>query len=220
MAEKSQEQRKLEISQSENFPMEKMDEFVAWIQNEPYITGAGLQWKMLEVYGVGKFSVQATMPTENEYSLLRSMMGLNDEDPLVVMRGEVWVEGFDRPFIDYGTTSPKNLKGFVKFSDYPLEMATRRATNRAMRLATATGMCSVDEIQQAPLPKEADLPISQDQRDKIGALSISPLFTDEERDSLDDMVNSGMTRKVAVGIIAKLKTRLDDRTSKQQSVEA
>ena len=64
------------------------------------------------------------------------------------MPGEVWVEGFERPFVDYGTTTPKNLKGFGRFSDYPLEMATRRATNRTMRLATATWMCSVDEIKE------------------------------------------------------------------------
>ena len=120
-----------------------------FIQNDPYITSAGLQYKMLQTYKPGKFAVQAVMPSKEEYALLRRMMGLKDEEPLVVMRGEVWVDGLARPFVDYGTTTPKNLKGFVRFSDYPLEMATRRATNRAMRLATATGMCSVDELQVA-----------------------------------------------------------------------
>ena len=140
---------KKQIAESEGFPIEKIDEFVVFIQNDPYITSAGLQYKMLQTYKAGKFAVQAVMPTKEEYALLRRMMGLKDEEPLVVMRGEVWVDGLARPFVDYGTTTPKNLKGFVRFSDYPLEMATRRATNRAMRLATATGMCSVDELQVA-----------------------------------------------------------------------
>lgn len=149
---KMTEDQKQRIAASEGFPIEKVEEFVAWMGDRPYITGAGLQWKMLETYGAGKFAIQSTIPCEQEYTLLCRMMGLADNDPLVVVKGEVWVEGFERPFTDFGTASPKNLKGFVKFSDYPLEMAVRRATNRAMRLATATGLCSVDEIDtDAPL---------------------------------------------------------------------
>jgi len=140
--------RKEDVAKAEGFPPEKLEEFVVFVGDQPYITGAGLQWKMLKQYGPGKFAVQTLVPSLDEYNLLRRMMGLPEEEPLVVMRGEVWVIGFDRPFVDYGTASKNNLKGFVKFSDYPLEMACRRASNRAMRLATATGMCSVDEIQE------------------------------------------------------------------------
>ena len=78
-------------------------------------------------------------------------MGLQDTDPLVVMRGVVETE--KGMFIDYGTTSPKNLKGFIKFSDYPLEMACRRATNRAMRTATRAGT-SIDEIDTEVSPAQ------------------------------------------------------------------
>ena len=152
-AGKAGETRK-QIAETEDFPIEKIDEFVAFIGGEPYITSSGLQFKMLQQYKPGKFAVEALIPSQEEYALLRRMMGLKEENPLVVMRGEVWIEGFDRPFVDYGTATPNNLKGFITFSDYPLEMATRRATNRAMRLATATGMCSVDEIPACP----ADLP--------------------------------------------------------------
>ena len=36
---------KRQIAESEGFPIEKIDEFVAFINDEPYITGAGLQYK-------------------------------------------------------------------------------------------------------------------------------------------------------------------------------
>lgn len=219
---KSFDHIKKKIAESEGFPMDNIDEFVTFIQDEPYITSSGLQYKMLQTYKAGKFAVQAIMPSKEEYALLRRMMGLKDEEPLVVMRGEVWVEGFERPFVDYGTTTPKNLKGFVRFSDYPLEMATRRATNRAMRLATATGMCSVDEIKepsgQAP---GGDDVATQGQIDLIKNLGRSPLLTEDERGRLENQMNEGVGKRQASELIDKLKTRLDARRKADtQSVAA
>ncbi len=212
---------KKQIAESEGFPIGKIDEFVVFIQNDPYITSAGLQYKMLQTYKAGKFAVQAVMPSKEEYALLRRMMGLKDEEPLVVMRGEVWVDGLARPFVDYGTTTPKNLKGFVRFSDYPLEMATRRATNRAMRLATATGMCSVDELQVAADSQdhlngdiEADhngSPATQSQIDLIKNLGRSPRLTERERERLKTQIEGGLDKRQASELIQKIKARLDAR---------
>ena len=211
---------KKQIAESEGFPIGKIDEFVVFIQNDPYITSAGLQYKMLQTYKAGKFAVQAVMPTKEEYALLRQMMGLKDEEPLVVMRGEVWVDGLARPFVDYGTTTPKNLKGFVRFSDYPLEMATRRATNRAMRLATATGMCSVDELQVATDTTQTDGNIetmhngssaTQSQIDLIKNLGRSPRLTERERERLKTQIEDGLDKRQASELIQKIKARLDAR---------
>ena len=209
---------KKQIAESEGFPIEKIDEFVVFIQNDPYITSAGLQYKMLQTYKAGKFAVQAVMPTKEEYALLRRMMGLKDEEPLVVMRGEVWVDGLARPFVDYGTTTPKNLKGFVRFSDYPLEMATRRATNRAMRLATATGMCSVDELQVATDAAQTNGDVesvyntaTQSQIDLIKNLGRSPRLTERERERLKTQIEGGLDKRQASELIKKIKARLDAR---------
>ena len=179
---------------------------------------------MLQTYKAGKFAVQAVMPSKEEYGLLRRMMGLKDEEPLVVMRGEVWVDGLDRPFVDYGTTTPKNLKGFIRFSDYPLEMATRRATNRAMRLATATGMCSVDEIPNTPPTSSVgDMrdacaervsrsePATQGQIDLIKNLGRSPLLSNKEREHLETQLHGGLDKRQASKLIDKIKARLDMR---------
>ncbi len=219
-AVQSVEHIKKQIAESEGFPIGKIDEFVVFIQNDPYITSAGLQYKMLQTYKAGKFAVQAVMPTKEEYALLRRMMGLKDEEPLVVMRGEVWVDGLARPFVDYGTTTPKNLKGFVRFSDYPLEMATRRATNRAMRLATATGMCSVDELQVATDAAQTNGDVeamqngssaTQSQIDLIKNLGRSPRLTERERERLKTQIEDGLDKRQASELIQKIKARLDAR---------
>ena len=117
------------------------------LKGKEYITAGGLQARLFKRYEGKSTAIKALLPTTEEVALVRSMMGLQgNSSPLVVMRGEVWVEGFEHPFVDYGTASPLNLRGYIKFEDYPLEMASRRATNRALRLATATGMTSVDEL--------------------------------------------------------------------------
>ena len=215
---------KKRIAESEGFPIEKIDEFVAFISEDPYITSSGLQFKMLQTYKAGKFAVQALIPSQEEYALLRRMMGLKDEDPLVVMRGEVWVEGFERPFVDYGTATPKNLKGFVRFSDYPLEMATRRATNRAMRLATATGMCSVDEIKEpegqdraSPAQSRSTEQATQGQIDLIKSLGRSPLLTESERVRLETQLQEGLDKRQASALIGKLKTNLEIRRNAEKT---
>ena len=202
---------KKQIADLEGFPIEKIDEFVAFINDEPYITSSGLQYKMLQTYKAGKFAVQAVMPSKEEYGLLRRMMGLKDEEPLVVMRGEVWIEGFEQPFIDYGTTTPKNLRGFVRFADYPLEMATRRATNRAMRLATATGLCSIDEIKAPQAEQTSDTEATQGQLDLIRNLGRNVMLTDDERGRIEHQITEGLGKRQASELIDRIKTKLDAR---------
>ncbi len=216
------EETKKQIASAESFPIEKIDEFVAFISGEPYITSAGLQFKMLQKYKAGRFAVEALIPSQEEYALIRRMMGLKEEEPLVVMRGEVWVEGFDRPFVDYGTTTPNNLKGFVRFSDYPLEMATRRATNRAMRLATATGMCSVDEIKERAARAAGEIqlpPASWEQIELIRKLGRSQLLLEDARVEVEAFLGETPDRRQASEMIDRLKAMIDARGKRIQGAE-
>ena len=210
---------KKQIAESEGFPVEKIDEFVAFINDEPYITSSGLQYKMLQTYKAGKFAVQSVMPSQEEYALLRRMMGLKDEDPLVVMRGEVWIEGFERPFVDYGTTTPKNLRGFVRFTDYPLEMATRRATNRAMRLATATGLCSIDEVKEPTSEQGGDTEATQGQIDLIRNLARNTLLTEDERIRIEGQVTEGIGKRQASEYIDRIKAKIDARRKQNATAD-
>ena len=86
--EKTLKEMQKEIADSECFPIQKVEEFVVFIDGEPYITGAGLQYKMLQKYGAGRFAVQALPPSVEEYRLLRTMMALKEGDPIVVMKGK------------------------------------------------------------------------------------------------------------------------------------
>ena len=224
--EKTLKEMQKEIADSERFPIQKVEEFVVFIDGEPYITGAGLQYKMLQKYGAGRFAVQALPPSVEEYRLLRAMIALKEGDPLVVMKGEVWVEGFEKPFVDYGTASPHNLKGFVKFPEYPIEMATRRATNRAMRLATATGMCSVDEIKEPPWEHTGTRnggfgsngngkTASKEQKDLISKLVEEEVFTEEERQKARNFLRDNPIMRKASRMIDHLKEEIEARKAKK-----
>ena len=121
------------------------------LQGKRYVTTEGLLYLMGDQYI--KYSVRPELPTVEEVSQIRQMMGLEDTDALVVMRGVVETE--KGTFVDYGTTTKKNLKGYVTFATYPLEMACRRATNRAMRMATGAGT-SIDEIDTDVQPNQQE----------------------------------------------------------------
>ena len=204
----------LKIAKAEGFPEDAVESFVVFIGDAPYINAAGLQFKMQLQYGQGKFAVQSVMPTREEYALIRDMLGLELDAPLCVMRGEVWIEGFERPFVDYGTGCPNNMKGFIKFSAYALEMTCRRATNRAMRLATHTQMCSIDEINQGADKDEDEQPktdATPGQLDLLKNLARSPLMTEEERSRLHLELTDGLNKKQASEFIERVKLRLDGR---------
>ena len=148
------------IAQAEGFPTENAENYVAMLQGKPFVTTAGLQFKMEQKY-TGGWAVKAVLPTPEEYALFREMV--DTTDAMVVMKGivEVVINGEVRTFQDYGTAHAGNMKGFVTMATYPIEMACRRATNRAMRLATQTGMASVDELDGSQTPQGAHKPPSR-----------------------------------------------------------
>lgn len=129
------------IAEQYGFPPEQPDQYLALMQGKPCVLTGGLLYKMEKKFG-DKYTVKAVLPPPEHVELFKDMMGV--DGPLVVIKGVVETE--HGTFEDWGTASPRNLKGFVKFEDYGVEMASRRATNRAMRLATNIGLTSVDEL--------------------------------------------------------------------------
>lgn len=216
-----------EIAKREGFPEERAESFMVMLKDNPYVTTEGLLYKANEKYGDGNYAVQGMLPTPEEYSLLRRMMGLKDDEPAVLIRGEVWVKGFERPFVDYGTATPKNLKGFVTFNTYPVEMATRRATNRALRLATNCGMCSIDEIdteikgdnvaqENDEPPKTDGPPMTEKQRGMLEGFVDSTWLGIDEQDVLRNWLKEPHTVATASKAIAKYLELKDERTKDLQ----
>ena len=132
------------VAKAEGFPTENIDAYVVMLQGKPFITSAGLHHKLKQRFGEAWY-VRAEIASAEEHDLIRDSTGI---EHIVVCRGvvEVKVDGETHTYEDFGTAHAGNMKGFVTMATYPLEMASRRATNRAMRLAVQTGMTSVDEM--------------------------------------------------------------------------
>jgi len=93
-----------------------------------------------------KYSMKAVPPDPAEEERIRRMLRIADDEPFVVMKGIVEIEyenGKKEVFVDYGTASPKDC-----YHHKLLEMASTRATNRAMRMATSLGFTSVEELPE------------------------------------------------------------------------
>lgn len=164
-----------EAAKLEGMPLDKAEQFIAIIQNRPYITAAGLQWKAEQQYPDG-YTVQVHFVIGEELRDVRMQLGLKDDEPMCIMRGEVWVPGRDKPFIDYGTTSPKNLSGFIKFTHYPVEMAARRASNRALRAAVPTSLTSAEELDMT-LPEPEKTEKKRPERERTQTSTNKPVST-------------------------------------------
>ena len=91
-----------------------------------------------------RYSIRVEPLKEEEEQRLRRSLGFGDRDPFVAIKGIVEVvyeDGTRELFEDIGTASPRDCH-----HGRLVEMASTRATNRAMRLATSLGFTSVEEL--------------------------------------------------------------------------
>ena len=130
-------------ARAEGFPVEHADKYMCVLQGKVFVLTAGLLYKLEQKFPGGWF-VRSELPSAEEHALVCDMTGI---DQIAVMRGvvEVKVDGETHTYEDFGTCHAGNAKGFVSMQTYPIELASRRATNRAMRLAVQTGVTSLDE---------------------------------------------------------------------------
>ena len=172
------------------------------------ITQQGLIFLTNEAFGQGKWSTRVEILTTEEAILLRAMMKIPDDDGMVILRGILDVPEAGLIFTQYGTCSKKTLKGFIKFDVYPIEMASTRAVNRAMRFAVGAPV-SRDEVsggkeddqsdnsgqQQSRAPaKKATASTSTAKKSPVKkAASVVYYCSAKELESLTDRVNSIQT---------------------------
>lgn len=124
-------------------------EFVMNLKGKQFITANGLIY-LGHLQGLKRVDVQVIhVPTR--------------EDPSAIVRCEV--ETDLGVFSDYGEVSPAS-KGNVG-GQYPLSMATTRARNRALRIATGCPLTSYEEMGTAREelgPDDDEAPVSDEQR--------------------------------------------------------
>jgi hypothetical protein len=101
-------------------------------QGKPYITKAGLEWKANYLFGGAGYSLKLT-PYTLDYSESRFIF----EAHLTVLRNGT-------EYTNYGETTLKNTGPMMK--DQLLHLAATRAECRVLRMATACGYASYDEV--------------------------------------------------------------------------
>jgi hypothetical protein len=115
-------------------------QFVMEMQGKPYVMKAGLLF-MAKKMGVKGIQVEAV-----HYSFQKA-----SDDPLsgvAVCKATVTLQD-GSVYSDIGIASKENTNSKIAAGNLD-HMASTRASNRALRLATACGMCSIEELPDAP----------------------------------------------------------------------
>jgi len=103
-----------------------------------FVKGAGLQWKMDELYGQNNYDFDTdllSIKNPEGYRQVKRDLGIPDSAMCVIAVTELWLPGKKFPIREYGTVTAANIKG----NKHPVELALTRAKNRAMRDATRKG---------------------------------------------------------------------------------
>ncbi len=131
-------------------------------KERPFVLGEGLLYKgerkgyrsiQIEIEQLGDakgqplgFKAKATLWPKlkrEDYEVLKHL----PQDPATA---KLVLEELSRPFIDYGTATADNVK-MRTMLPYLRELASTRARNRVLRLFTACGLTSVEELEEAEI---------------------------------------------------------------------
>ena len=128
-------------------------------KERPFVLGEGLLYKgerkgyrsiQIEIEELGDakgqpgFKAKATLWPKlrrEDYEVLKHL----PQDPATA---KLVLEELSRPFIDYGTATADNVK-MKTMMPYLRELASTRARNRVLRLFTACGLTSYEELAEA-----------------------------------------------------------------------
>ena len=128
------------------FNAEQAQRFITKLGGKEYVGRDGRSFKMDQRFGGGGYDVIPRVPTQEEYTFIKKMMGLDDSAGCIIMVGEIFVEG-KMKYRDFGVATEANMPGGNKkqFALRGLEIATTRAVNRAMGLGIAGGFADNDD---------------------------------------------------------------------------
>jgi len=118
-----------------------------------------------------KYSMWPAFLSPEEEERIRKALRIPDDEPFIAMKGIVEItypDGTKERFEDIGTASAKDC-----YHNRLVEMASTRATNRAMRLATSLGFTSVEELPEQEF-KEQQGEARQNKKKIIEGETIDP----------------------------------------------
>lgn len=122
-----------------------------------YITKAGLEWKAMQLYGGGAYSLLTEIVERNEKYVLAKATFQSKEGAT---------------FSNYGEASFANVTN-PKMHAYLLHLAVTRAECRVLRMATACGYVSKEEMTGSSFNESLNLPEPKTEEKVKGTLPTS-----------------------------------------------
>jgi hypothetical protein len=127
------------IAKAAGMEVDQVHQFVTTFGGKPYINKDGRRFKMDQRFGAGHYQVEVAPPSDEEYAFLCKMMGVKKDDPCIIMKARVYVDG-KKMSEDYGFVTPSSTPaGPAQFNKDGLHIAITKATNRAMGMLIAGG---------------------------------------------------------------------------------
>ena len=125
-----------EISKQSGLPVEKVGLGVILLGGEPYFTSAGMEILMDQKYQPGRWGVEMHFPGMEEYKVIRWMAGAQEQGAMAYVKCRLERIGL-ADIWEHATVTKKNAP--MLGDRNPIELATTRAQNRAMRKALGHG---------------------------------------------------------------------------------
>lgn len=173
----------------------------------PYIMKAGLEWKANQLFGGAGYSLELD-PIQQDW-----------EKKIFVFKATLTVLKNGVKYVNFGEADASNANSQMQKQLFHL--AATRAECRVLRMATACGYASYEEVvlqgdvKTGEAPKE--LEAQQDDQLKIKDEQVETIYSMEEKKGLDHRDTSGMTRGEArayIDELLKMKAKKEDHGSK------
>lgn len=156
--------------------------------DKPYIEKAGLEWKANQLFGAAGFSVEIEPHT------------IDYDNKRFIFKATVTIMANGQKYVNYGEATRENANSMMQ--SQLLHLAATRAECRALRMATATGYASYEEVMTMPEkktvtdPEQEIKPATKDQIENIKNMVSYDTLSPQDKSYWDEQFN-GMTFKQA-----------------------
>lgn len=158
----------------------------------PYIMKAGLEWKANQLFGAAGYRLELD-PIEMNY-----------KESIFVFKATLTVLKNQTVFTNYGEATVKNVNS--RMHGQLLHLAATRAECRVLRMATATGYASYDEVMTMNEPEKTPQPTDPEKEIKPATSAqietIKTLLTDPEK--IAELESAELTFEQAAKKISEL----------------
>lgn len=171
---------KIDVKDTHEMDKRVPRELVIMYQEKAYITKAGLEWKATMLFGGGSYGVETEIIERTpEYVLAKAVFTTKD----------------GVKFSNFGEASKQNVN--TRMQNQLLHLAITRAENRVLRMVTACGYVSTDEMDFSADAMK-DIPVGEKDAEPITPAQ-SDLVT-----KLGGKVTENMTQGEAKQVIGEL----------------